>query len=91
MRGAEELEALARLYGEAVEVEAVVPVGATDERQAMGSTVVEHLTHAATQVLEEWHLGSLLVVEGRGVVENREVARLAHVRADGAHEPQGIV
>ncbi len=37
--GAGDLEALAGVLGEAVQVQAVVPVGAADERQAVGAEV----------------------------------------------------
>ncbi len=47
------LERLARLLGEAVEVEAVVPVGPPDERQAVRTEPVERVLHRAMQVLEQ--------------------------------------
>ena len=51
LAGAGDLKALTRVLGEAVQVQAVVPVGAADERQAVGAKVrngeVEAAAHGA--------------------------------------------
>ena len=47
--------------------------------------------HAAAQVLQQGHLGARLVVEGGGLVQDGEVARLAQVGAGAGHQPEGIV
>ena len=47
------LEALARRVGEAIQVQAVVPVGAADQRQAMRPKPVQRVVEAALQVLVE--------------------------------------
>ncbi len=85
------LERLARRLGEAVEVEAVVPVGPADERQAMGPEAVERVAQRPAQVLAERRLGAGLVGVGDRLVEDGEVAGLLGVRGDGEDEPQRVV
>ena len=52
------LEGLARRIGEAVQVEAVVPVGAADQRQAMRPEALERVAEAALQMLVERRFGA---------------------------------
>ena len=70
------LEALAGGVGEAVEVEAVVPVGAANQRQAMRPKAVEGVLEAALQVLVERRLRARLVVVLDGLVQDAPVAGL---------------
>ena len=85
------LERLARGRREAVEVEAVVPVGPTDQRQPVRTEPVERVAHRALQVLVQRRLRARLVVEGHLLVEDPAVARLLHVGGDGEDQPQRVV
>ena len=66
------LERLAGRVGEAVQVQAVVPVGAADQRQAVRPEPVERVADAALQVLVERRLAAGLVVVGHRLVEDRQ-------------------
>ena len=67
--GAGDLEALARMLGEAVQVQAVVPVGAADEGQTVGAEVGAGEVEAAAQMLHQRLSLALIVVKGHGLVE----------------------
>ena len=91
---ADVLGGLERLVGvprEAVEVQAVVPVGTANERQGVWAEVLDDVVHGHLQVLEERHLGAGLVVEGNHLVKDREVARLLDIRHGAEDEPAGVV
>jgi hypothetical protein len=85
------LEGLARRIGEAVEIEAVVPVGAADERQAVRPKALQGVVEAALQVLVERHFRARLVVVGHRLVEDAPVAGLFEIGRDADDEPVGIV
>ena len=76
---------------EAVEVQAVVPVGAADERQAVGAEVVEDVVERALQVLEERRRVLRVVVEGHRLLQDPEVARLLDVGRRPRDEPERVV
>ena len=85
------LEALVGIHREAVQVEAVVPVGTAYEWQGMRAEVVDDVIHRHAEVLEEGHLGARLIVEGHHLVEDGEVARLLDVGHGAEDEPAGVV
>ena len=85
------LEGLSGRVGEAVQVEAVVPVGATDQRQSMRSQAVERVLEAALQVLVERLLGARLIVVGHRLVENAPVAGLLDIGGNADDQPVRIV
>ena len=76
---------------EAVEVEAVVPVRAADEREPVGPEVVEHVVERALQVLEERRRVLRVVVEGNRLLQDPEVARLLDVGRRPRDEPERVV
>ena len=69
------LEGLARHVGETIEIQAVVPVGAADERQTVRPEPVERVLEAALQVLLQRRFGAGLIIEGHGFVEDRPSRR----------------
>ena len=85
------LERLAGRVGEAVQVEAVVPVGAPDQRQAVRAEALERVVDRAPEVVGERSLAAGLVVVRDRLVEDREVAGLLEVGRDGEHEPGRVV
>ena len=85
------LKALVGIPREAVEVETVVPVCTSDERQHVRTEVVDDVIHRDLQVLEEGDLRTGLVVEGHHLVEDREVARLLDIGHGAEDEPAGVV
>ena len=85
------LEALAGFAAEAVQVQAVIPVGAADERQAVGAAVRDRIADAAAQMLQERYFRALFVIERRRLVQDREVAGLLDVSRGAGDEPERIV
>ncbi len=85
------LERLARGLREAVEVEAVVPVGAADQGQAVGTAVFENVMEGPPEVFEEAADVVGVVVERHRRVEDREIAGLLDVGGDALDQPEGIV
>ena len=85
--GAGDLEALARMLGEAVQVQAVVPVGAADEGQTVGAEVGAGEVEAAAQMLHQRLSLALIVVKGHGLVEDAVVAGLAQISGGARDQP----
>ncbi len=85
------LERLAGCIGEAVQVEAVVPVGATDERQSMRPQAVYRVLEAALQVLVERLLGAWFIVVGNRFVEDAPIARFLDIGGHADDQPVRIV
>ena len=85
------LERLARRVGETVEVQAIVPVGAADERQAVRAEAFERVIEAAAQVFVERLLGAGLVLELHRLVEDAPVAGFLEVGRDAEDEPVRVV
>ena len=89
--GAAGLEALPRRLAEAVQVQAVIPVGTTDQRQTVGAPMVQGVLVAAAQVLHQ-RLGQfMVVVEIHLLFQNGKIAGLPVIGADGGNEPQRII
>ncbi len=85
------LERLARGVREAVEVQAIVPVRAADEGQAVRAQVVEDVVERALQVLEQGRRVLRVVVEGDRFLQDAEVAGLLDVGGGAGDEPQRVV
>ena len=85
------LERLVGVGREAVEVQAVVPVGPADQRQPVWPEVLEHVAEGAAQVLQEAGPVVLVVVEGDLLLQGCVVARFFDVPADPQDEPEGVV
>ena len=85
------LEAFTRGVGEAVEVQAVVPIGAADQRNAVRSLVVDGEVHGTAQVFEQRLLGTFDVVERHRFGQDRRVSGFGQVGVHARHEPQRIV
>ena len=85
------LERFARRLGIRVQVEAVVPVGAPDQRQSVGSGPLQRVLDAPLQVLVQRGLGAGHVVVGDELLEDALVARLLEVRPHREHEPERVV
>ena len=91
LAGAGDLEALAGMGGEAVQVQTVVPVGATDERQLVGAQVGHGVGNAAAQVLHQGRCQGFVVVKGDLLFQNGEVAGFPQVGIGTGYQPQGII
>ena len=89
--GAGDLEALAGVGGEAVEIQAVVPVGSADERQLVWPKMRAGEPEAAAQMLHERRGVVRVAVKGHDLVQDRPVAGLAQVRVHACNQPQRIV
>ena len=64
------LETFVGIPRETVQVEAVVPVGTSDEWKAVRTEVLDDVIERHPQMLHERYLGTWLVVEGNGFIEN---------------------
>ena len=85
------LEALIGIPGEAVQVQTVVPVGTTNQRQHVRTEVLDDMIHRDLQVVEEGYLRTGLVVEGHHLIEDREVACLLDISHGTEDKPAGII
>jgi len=73
------LEALIRIPREAVQVQTVVPVGTTNQRQ-----------HVRTKVVDDM-IRTRLIVEGHHLIEDREVACLLDISHGTEDKPAGVI
>ena len=79
------------MFREAVEVQAVVPVGPADERQTVGAEMGTGIAEAAAQMLQQ-RLGKAgIVVKIHLLVQNAPVPGLAEIGVRSGDEPEGIV
>ena len=85
------LEGFARRVREGVQVQAVVPVGAADQRQTMRTQAVEGVLNRSPQMVEQRLGGSRLAVVLRRLVQHRPVAGLLQVGRHRQHQPQRVV
>jgi len=85
------LEALAGSVRKAVEVEAIVPVGAADERKAMWAEAFKCVIEAALQVLIERLFGAGFVVVLNRFIQDAPVAGLFEVGAHADDQPVRII
>ena len=85
------LEALARLLAETVQVQAVIPVGAADQRQAVRPLVGVQVAEAAAQMLKQRLCKAVVVVKVHRLVQNRVVTRFAQVGVHGGNQPQRVI
>ena len=85
------LERLAGRVGETVEVQAIIPVGAADERQAVRAEAFEGVIETAAQVFVKRLLGAGLVLELHRLVEDAPVAGFLEVGRDAEDQPVRVV
>ena len=85
------LEAFARRGGEAVEVQAVIPVCPADERQAMGTPVCSRIVEGAAQMLKQRLCKGGIVVKVHLLIQNAEIARFLYIGTDRADQPERII
>ncbi len=85
------LEGFPGFLREDIEVETVVPVGATDERQSVGTQPLQRITVAALQVFIQWLFGARLVFVGYWLVQDAPVAGLFEVCCHAQDEPLRII
>ena len=91
LAGAGDLKALTRVLGEAVQVQAVVPVGAANERQAVGAKVRNGEVEAAAQMFQQ-RLGlGLVIIERHLLIQDAPVSGLPQVGGSAGDEPQRVV
>ena len=85
------LEGFIRVPGEAVQVQAVVPVGTADEGQHVGAEVLDDVVEGDAQVLEQRHFRTFFVVEGDGLIQDTEVSRFLDVCHRTEDKPHGVI
>ena len=82
---------IAGMCGEAVEVQAVVPVGAPDERQLVRPEMRAGEPEAAAKMLHEGRHIVLIAVKRHAFLQNRPVACFAQVCVYTGNEPERVV
>ena len=70
------LERLSRRIGEAIQVQAIVPIGAANKRQAVGAKTVERVAKAALEVLVERFFRARRIIVRHEFIEDVPVAAL---------------
>src|ERR1035437_7227970 len=85
------LEGLPGRVGEAVQVETIVPIGAPDERQAMGTETIERVAEAALQMLVERRFGAGRIVIGHTLIQDAPISSLFDIGVYSDNEPVGII
>ena len=86
-----DLEALARLGGEAVEVQTVVPVRPADQRQTMRPEMRAGIAEAAPQMLEQRTGKRGIVVKIDELAQDAPVAGLTQIGVRPGDQPQRVV
>ena len=76
---------------EAVEIEAVVPVSAAYERDAVRPLVGDRVVHAPAQMLHERLRERSIIIKGHRLIQNRDIACLADISADSCDEPERVI
>src|SRR5208282_4870025 len=80
------LEGLPRRIGEAVQVQAIVPIGAPNEWQSMRSKTLQRVTEAALQMLVERRLGAGRIVIGYPLIQDAPIAGLLQIGGDADNQ-----
>ena len=76
---------------EAVQVEAVVPVGPANEGQAVGAKMGAGVLETAAQVLHQGLRLAFVIVKGHGLIQNAPVARLTQISGGAGNEPERVI
>ena len=85
------LERLVGIPAEAIEIQAVIPVRTTDERQAVRPEIVHHMVERYPQMLEKGHLRAGFIVKRNHLIEYGEVPRLLEVGNRTEDQPHRVV
>lgn len=85
------LERFAGSLGEAVQVEAFVPIGAVDERQTVGTQVVEGELPRAGKMIQQRRGEGVVVFKGDRLDEDGKVPGFPEVAAGAENEPERVV
>ncbi len=85
------LEGLAGSLGEAVEVEAVVPVSTTDEGETVRSEVVYNVVKGSLQVVDKGLRSGGIGIERGHVIENVDITGLLDVSGNTEGKPHGVI
>lgn len=85
------LERFARLLGEAVQVQAVVPVRASDQRQAMGPEIFDDMVEGTFQMLEQRSGVVGVAVERNLLVKDAQIAGFFNISGRAENEPKRVV
>ena len=85
------METLVRVHGEAVEVQAVIPIGSTDQRQTVRTHVVHYVIETDSQVLHQTHLCTRFVIPWYHLVQDTIITCLADVRCCTEDQPHRVV
>ncbi|MNO32640.1 hypothetical protein D3C76_226370 [compost metagenome] len=85
------LERFARLGREAVQVQTVIPVRASDQRQAMRSEVIGNMLEGTLQMLEQGSGIVRIAVKRNLLIQNRIVAGFLDVGSCSRDQPERII
>ena len=76
---------------EAVQVQAVVPVGPADQRQAVGAQMGMGVAEAPAQMLHQGLCSGHVVVKGNRLVQDRPVTGLPQIGGGARNEPERVI
>ena len=85
------LERIVRIHAEAVQIQAVVPVSASDKRKSVRSHVSCDVAVRAFKVLVHCCLVCLAVVKRNHFIKEVLVASFANIASNAKHKPERIV
>ena len=91
LAGAGDLEALARVRRETVQIQAVVPVRPADKGQAVRAEMGAGVVKAPAQMLHQGLRFGGIVIKGYGFVQDRPVAGLPQVGGGSRNEPERVI
>ena len=74
-----------------IQIQAIVPVGAPDQRQSVWPHSFQRVLDGALQVFVERRFAPRLVIVGHAFGQNVPIVRLAQVSSDREHQPVWIV
>jgi len=85
------LEGLSRRVGEAIEVQAVIPIRPANQRQLVRSQTFKCVLNSPLKVFEQGHFGASLVLVGHHFVKDGKIPGFFHVRRGCEYQPVRVV
>ena len=84
-------KALSGSCGEAIQIQAVIPVGAADLGQSVGSPVVGRIPEPPAEVLHQGCLVGVTGIKGTHFIQDAEVAGLLDIGGGRRDQPEGVI
>ncbi len=85
------LKRLTRRVGEAIEVEAVIPIRPANQRQLVGSQSIQRVLDRPLKVFEQGHFGAWLVFVGHQFIKDGKIPGFLHISCCCQYQPVRVV